>query len=209
MSISPPSDIVLDVARAADTSRAREATARLGAGAPVEGAFAATLSEAASAAGPADTTTQPDPSVPSGGTLSPDLPAPALPKAAANVAVSTAQAVTAKGPAQAAAPPPVYRDFEAMVLASLFQSAMPQDSGLFGSGTGGSVWSSVFVQEIGKAIAAKGGIGIAASLARDSRLNGSGSGGANASDHAAALALMTRLDLKSFGAGDTGSKLWE
>ena len=171
MSISPPSDIVLDVARAADATHVREAAARLGATAPVDGAFEATLA----------TEAKPPPRA---SAAPPPVPPPA------------AKASDAHGA------PAAYRDFEGMVLATLLESAMPQDSTLFGEGTGGSVWSSVFMQEVGKAIAANGGIGIAASLSHDPRL---GQVGASPDSHAA-LALLTRLDLNSFRT-DTG-KLW-
>ncbi len=132
LSISPPSDIVLDVARAADPAAMRAAAARLQP-APADGKFDAALAAAGLPRPGAATTLRPQPQIPS-------------------------------------QIPPAYRDFEAMVLANLFTSALPKDDGLFGAGSGGDMWKSVFVQEIGKSIAARGGVGIAAALARDPRL---------------------------------------
>jgi hypothetical protein len=157
MSISPPGDIILDVARAADPARLREAAQRLDPAKTAEaaGAFQASLAAAGKA-----------------------VPAPGP---------ATTPPVNPEGKDPTAA---AYRDFEAMVLANLFEVAMPRDSELFGSGTAGGVWSSLFVQEIGKAVASRGGIGIADALARDGALVAGAVPGGRSVDMAAISARL-------------------
>ena len=129
MSIEPPSDIVLDVARAADPARRAEATNRLVRLAGDGEGFAPTL------AGVAD---------PPAGAGKPAE----RPKAASSEAAKA------------------YREFEGMVLATFVESAFPESATAFGAGTAGSVWRSMFAQEM----AGSGGIGIADSLAASSLL---------------------------------------
>ena len=96
-----------------------------------------------------------------------------------------------------------------MVLSQLFQSMMAQDSTMFGEGTAGSVWSGLFVQEIGKAVAAKGGIGIAAALARDANLTGSAAGAAAMNSGGLdASALSSLADAQTAMTADANDALW-
>lgn len=66
-------------------------------------------------------------------------------------------------PARAAEVDAVAQDFEAVFIAEMFK---PMFAGLstdppFGGGRGEEVWRSLMVQEYGKAIAARGGLGLA------------------------------------------------
>lgn len=140
MSISPPSDIVLDVARAADPVRYREAAARLG--------------STSAAAGPEFQSA-----------LAAETPRSVTARPATTSATRTGVVAEPSTRADKA-----NRDFEAMVLANLLEAAMPDDSAaLFGEGTAGSVWKSMLVEQIAGQMARSGGIGIAAQLARGSQ----------------------------------------
>jgi len=133
MSIEPPSDIVLDVASAADPARRAEAANRLVRLAGDGEGFAPTLADVA------------------------DPPAGAGKPAERSKAASSEAAKA-------------YREFEGMVLATFVESAFPESATAFGAGTAGSVWRSMFAQEIGAEMAGSGGIGIADSLAASSLL---------------------------------------
>jgi Rod binding domain-containing protein len=139
MSINPPSDIVLDVARAADPTRYAEAAARLTrAAAPADG-FSTMMAQSSADAAPAG----------------------APPSSAA---MADATKPGAKPPARAEE---AYRGFEAMALSTMIEAAMPDESSvIFGKGTAGSVWKSMLAQQLGEQMAKAGGIGLAAQLAR-------------------------------------------
>ncbi len=162
MSISPPTDIVLDVARAADPARASEAAARLNRAKPGDAAAFARLVNDTSA------TSAASPSLPPGG------PAPA------------------KLPANSAK---AFQQFEAMTLATMIESAMPDDAtSAYGSGTAGSVWKSMMAEQLGKQMAAAGGIGLASMLERKAVANlGGDMTGAEAGSQARSL-IMTNLE---------------
>ena len=139
MAIQPPSDIVNDVARAADPARYQTATARLAAGAaPVDpGAF----DEALQAAAPAPA---------SGGF---DI------YAARNTLRNGTQA-SANDQAKRA-----YQQFESFVLQSFVESMMPKNAeDLFGKGNAGAIWKSMMAEQIAGQVAKAGGIGIADQL---------------------------------------------
>ena len=141
MSISPPSDIVLDVARAADPARYREAVARLGTTKPTE-PFSDTLTDVA-------------------------LREPAPPKPAAREAAATKTTDDPKARKTAE----TYRAFEAMTLATMLQSAMTSStSSFFGEGLAGDTWKSLMVEKIAEQMAKAGGVGIADTLARSATL---------------------------------------
>lgn len=55
-----------------------------------------------------------------------------------------------------------FQQFEAMVLGTMFQSMLPQDSAsIYGEGLSGDMWKSILAQHLGEVTAARGGIGIA------------------------------------------------
>ena len=140
MSINPATDIVLDVARAADPTRYKRAVAKLDATAPA--GFAEQL--AAEASKPAGS--------------------PAAP------AETVAQQVRKPGPKPSDAAPDkaaaAYRQFEAMALANMLEAAMPNDGSFFGKGVAGSTWKSMLLDQIASELAKHGGVGIAEQLAR-------------------------------------------
>ncbi len=145
MAISPISDIVLDVARAADPTRYRTAAARLGqlAGASAEQPMP--FEEALGNARPPGT-----------------LPGPPPMRMPFDPALALVQMrnVDAMRPAQP------YEQFEAFVLQTFVQSMLPRDSeALFGAGTAGEIWKSMLAESLGTQLARTGGIGIARMLA--------------------------------------------
>ena len=141
MSINPATDIVLDVARAADPARYRRAVARLDAtaGAGFTDSLAAEATAPAAAPQAAAETVAPQ-----------DVRKP-VPKASA--------AATDKAAA-------AYRQFEAMALSNMLEAAMPGDDNFFGKGVAGSTWKSMMIDQIASELAKHGGVGIASELAR-------------------------------------------
>lgn len=129
MAISPPGDLVLDVVRAADPAKVREAHRNL-----LEKGTAATSTAFDLAAG---------------------RPVGADVRAGDNGTV-----------------PQSYRDFEAMVLQTFIKSMLPEDAtNTFGEGTAGDMWKGMMAEQLGRALADGGGIGIARQLAEDARRN--------------------------------------
>ncbi len=142
MSINPATDIVLDVARAADPARYKQAVARLD---PAAGAGFADQLAAEAAAPP----------------RAPEVRTEAVVQQAAGKPPPKAgNAATDKAAA-------AYRQFEAMALANMLEAAMPGDNdGFFGKGVAGSTWKSMMFDQIATELAKHGGIGIADELAR-------------------------------------------
>lgn len=136
MSITPPSDIVMDVARAADPARYQEAAAKLSQpGDPA--AFAAATAEAARDAGYGLH----------------------MPIDARGALTSLKNETTLQG----AADP--YRKFEGQVLAQFIETMLPDKSeSVYGKGNTGSLWKSMLAEQVGQQIAKSGGIGIARML---------------------------------------------
>jgi flagellar protein FlgJ len=139
MSINPATDIVLDVARAADPARYRRAAAKL---------------DATDGSGFADTLAAAEASVPAGPpvTVPPPQHAPVV-----------ARHEGGAGTGRAA---DTYRQFEAMALANMLESAMPSSENFFGKGVAGDTWKSMLIDQIATQMAKRGGVGIADELAR-------------------------------------------
>ena len=141
MAISPPSDLLLDVARAADPAKVREATAKLARlaadpSAPNEGfgkALAAAKVTGASA--PATTTT-----------MSP------IPTGAGSL----------RGTAQPKAD--TYKKFEAVLLQNFVESMLPKDDESFGDAASAGIYRSMMAEQLANQIANAGGIGIAKAI---------------------------------------------
>ncbi|MBE7201482.1 MAG: rod-binding protein [Parafilimonas terrae] len=133
MSISPPSDIVLDVAQAADPTRLQAATAKLGraaAGLPATDSFFESLSSAA--------------------------------KQRSRVGASTGSTLpfASSGPGRATALSP-YQKFEAVVLQNFVQNVLPKDEGLFGDAASADITRSLLAEQVANQIAKSGKLGIA------------------------------------------------
>ncbi len=151
LAITPASDIVLDVARAADPSKYQAAAARLarmgGSAAETQTADAPDWAASLEAAD---------------GTASRGAPRYTQP-----AAVPSRPVITTAGPAARIKADP-FKQFEAFVLQNFIQLMLPkQAESVFGSGTSGEIWKSMLADKLGSQIAAKGGIGIAARLAKD------------------------------------------
>jgi len=149
MSISPPSDIVLDVARAANPEKMLAATERLvrfaGNRGPDASAFASLVEGA-------------------GRGRAPERP---FDPATAMVTLRNRQTLAAGGLRDTLSPMRPYQKFEAFVLQSFVEAMLPKDAqSVFGSGTAGDVWKGMLAEKIGAEIAQSGGIGIAEQLAR-------------------------------------------
>lgn len=70
--------------------------------------------------------------------------------------------VSAPAPKAAAARMPEhYVQFEAMVLQSFLQTMLPEENAFYGEGLSGDMWRGLLAQELGEAVARRGGIGIA------------------------------------------------
>ena len=138
MAINPISDIVLEVARAADPASLRIATSRLQALA--EGAPADFETAIARKAAP------------------PTLHLP-FDAAGSLVHLRNNHALTAE-----TADP--YQKFEAYLLQTFIESMLPQgESALYGAGTAGEIWKSMLTEGVATQLARAGGIGIANMLA--------------------------------------------
>lgn len=148
MAISPPSDLVMDVVRAADPADVQEAQARLKAN---RAAFQAnSLAENGDGFAAAV-------SVLNGSDGSTGL---------GDIANRVEQKKI----------PETYRKFEAMVLQNFVKSMLPAESeNVFGKGTAGEIWKGMMAEQIGEVLAKGGGIGIADQMAADAtdRVNAS------------------------------------
>lgn len=140
MAISPPSDIVLDVARAADPARLQVAFDRLQRmGSGVAGSqFAAAVDEAT-----------PTGSIP--GLAGARDKFASLAPAKLDSAAGTVPSRSTK----------TLQQFEAQVISTFIEQMMPEaTANTFGSGTAGGVWRSMLSEQIANQIARAGGLGI-------------------------------------------------
>ena len=143
MPLDPPSDVVLEVLKAADPTRAAAATQRLnalaaGGPAPTED-FAATLAQTAPPASPA--------------------PAPVADLANARSRFVDAAFVANDKAAKAQV------DFEAVLLDGFVKEMLPKDgSSVFGQGLSGDMWKSMLADQVARQIAKSGSLGIARRL---------------------------------------------
>lgn len=142
MSIRPPSDIVLDVARAADPTQYAEASRRLGRAGPVDAlAFDAVLDRTGFGSRPRHLTD-------GAGELSVRRTNAALLAGNDNVAAGRKD--------------DVYSRFEAMALTAFVESMLPATGdAVFGAGTSGRIWKGMLAEKIAAQMAEAGGIGIA------------------------------------------------
>lgn len=146
MAISPPSDIVFDVAKAASPLGYAEAVARLrrGGGADME-AGGAGFERAF------DGMVRSEPRVLSDGH--------------AGLTARANNQVLFGSAGRPDAQDLTYRNFEAMALSTFVETMLPGDAeSVFGSGTAGNVWRSMLAEQVAGEIAKAGGIGIADSL---------------------------------------------
>jgi flagellar protein FlgJ len=139
MAISIPSDLVLDVARAADPSRVAQASASLNAGVPVSA-----VSQDMASAGA--TTQKP---------FSSFVPENVL----FQKSTSIRQAIS---PEKKAA-----NDLETLLLQQMLESMLPKENGAaFGQGTAGAVWRSMMAEQMARQLSTSGEINLSNILAR-------------------------------------------
>ena len=136
MSIAPPSDIILDVAQAADPQRLQAATSKLAklasGSATVPDDFATLLTQA--------------------GGLPPSTPAAPVLRDS-TLATTSATVVTA--------PASPYRKFEAVLLQSFVQEMLPKDEQLFGDAASADISRSMMAEQLANQLAKSDKIGIA------------------------------------------------
>jgi peptidoglycan hydrolase FlgJ len=145
LAISPPSDIILDVAKAADPLQYRAAVEKLARLSDVEASATASFDALLGSFSPesAATSDVADP-------LRADLRSHLAP-------IQSGGAETAETKAKAP-----YRQFESFVLQTFIQQMLPKDaSHVFGEGLAGSFWSSMLAEQIAGQMSKAGGIGIA------------------------------------------------
>ncbi len=155
MSIKPPSDLILDVVKAADPNKAQAIALRLkqvgGPGNTDTLQFADALEQ----------TEPPAAAALAGGSPLSGMTAGSLSNATALSASSSS------GRAGEA-----HRRFEAMVLSNFVESMLPKSNAtLFGAGTAGQVWRSMLAERIANEVAQAGGIGLAERLGTERTRN--------------------------------------
>ena len=192
MPIDPPSDVVLEVLKAADPARAAATTQRLnalaGAGPAETGDFAQTLAQTA-------------------------RPAPPAAAPVAGLADARSRFVDA-GFAASDKAAKAQVDFEAMLLNGFVNEMLPKDgSATFGQGLAGDMWKSMLADQVARQIAKSGALGIGKrlfaahplsasdSLERASRLDAAGA-------RDAAQMSANALSLPSGGAYADGAFLF-
>jgi peptidoglycan hydrolase FlgJ len=135
MAISPPSDILSEVARAADPTRHQAATQSLLQGAsPLGGpSFEDTVREVS-----------------------------ARPMSSGADIYQIRNSLRSDSQSAAAKAKKTNQEFEAFVLQTFIESMLPKDAeNTFGKGNAGSIWKSMMAEQIGAQVARAGGIGIA------------------------------------------------
>ncbi|NTF40931.1 rod-binding protein [Rhizobium sp. AC27/96] len=178
MAISPPSDLVLDVVKAANPADVEVAQAKLAAN---KAAFAATsLAENGSGFGAAFS---------------------ALNSAATQAGLANAN--THSSPTKV---PQVYRKFEAMMMQNFVKNMLPSSETLYGKGSAGEIWKGMMAEQLGNTIAKNGGVGIAEKMYQEQvtkmRNTGAINSATNENDKKMALSAVTDFQRKTLAATD-------
>ncbi|MDX7950356.1 rod-binding protein [Lichenihabitans sp. Uapishka_5] len=137
MSIAPPSDIVLDVAQAADPTRVQAAAAKL-------------ASMAGTAASDID--------------FASVLQARSRPILNGSDQASRQAPEITRGHQMHAAPGSTYQKFEAVVLQNFIQEVLPKNTELFGDAFSGDAYRSMLAEQIAAQVAKSGRLGIAQTI---------------------------------------------
>jgi peptidoglycan hydrolase FlgJ len=179
VAISPPSDLVLDVLKAADPVDVQAAQAKLQAN---KAAFAAnSLAEAGN--GFASTV---------------DI----LNKAGTQSGLGNAHTHVKSGKVPAA-----YQKFEAMVLQNFVKNMLPTSDTLYGKGNAGEIWKGMMAEQLGNTLAKDGGVGIAEKMYHEQLQKTRGTGVANVTtnenDRKMALSAVTDFERKTLGTTST------
>ncbi len=182
MAISPPSDLVLDVVRAADPIDVQAAQARLKTS---RAAFAATsLAEKGAGFGAAV-----------------DI----LNSASTNAGLGR---VDMKGSGEV---PKIYKQFEASVLQNFVKNMLPSESEeVYGKGNAGEIWKSMLAEQIGNTMAEGKGIGIAEQMYSKSLAAHRGQDQAAVvntdDDRRLAMNMVTDLERRTLGISSTDNQ---
>ncbi|MBB4567296.1 rod-binding protein [Rhizobium leucaenae] len=179
MAISPPSDLVLDVVKAANPADVQAAQEKLAAN---RAAFAAT-SLAENGNGFASTVS-------------------ALDSAATKAGLSNANTHTASTKV-----PQAYHKFEAMVLQNFVKNMLPNSETLYGKGSAGEIWKGMMAEQLGNTLAKNGGVGIAEQMYKEQvdkmRNTGAVNAATNENDKKMALSAITDFQRKTLAAAET------
>lgn len=181
MAISPPSDLVLDVVRAANPADVEAAQAKLAAN---KAAFAATsLAENGDGFG---------------ATVN-----------AYNNAATQAGLGNAKTHAAPTKVPQVYRKFEAMMMQNFVKNMLPSSETLYGKGAAGEIWKGMMAEQLGDTLAKSGGVGIAEKMYQEQvtkmRNTGAINSATNENDKKMALSAVTDFQRKTLAATDANN----
>lgn len=143
-------DIIMGVARAADTAKLREAASR--------------LERLSGQAGSVANVGAPSPGTPTTEAL---LAWPAEVRVAdANASRPSTSPLPAQTTDRSGTTPDAYVQFEALLLQNTVEAMMPKDSeAMFGSGTAGMIWKSMLAEKVAAEIARTGTLGIAKQIA--------------------------------------------
>lgn len=143
--IRPPSDLVMDVVRAADPARAAAVSQRL-----------AQAGEAAGAAATGSFDAQ-------------------MRLAAARPLVAAAPPAAAKLDSKLDSKAQVGRGLEELMMRNLLEEALPKDAqSVYGSGSAGSIWRSFFAEHLAHALSQSGRVGLAPKLVANAAANAGG-----------------------------------
>jgi Rod binding protein. len=178
VAISPPSDLVLDVVRAADPNAVQEAQAKLKAN---KAAFAASsLAETGKGFGAAMNI---------------------IDQSATRAGLGNAEA-----PKKLAEMPDEYRKFEATILQNFINTMLPKETEeVYGKGSAGEFWKSMMAEKIAEEMSQRGGVGIAEQMyaqalnraANKSELNAT----TNETDRSRAMSMVTDFERQVLGVG--------
>ena len=195
MAISPPSDLVLDVVRAADPQAVQAAQQKLSAN---RAAFAATsLAEAGQGFGAAvDATRRAERFVAAEGT---------------RTAAQSAGLGNVTAHMKSSDIPKPYKDFEAVFLQNFVKTMLPQDSEeIYGKGSAGEIWKSMQAEQFANARAAGDGVGVAQQLYAQALQRAEGRGEIHAStdenDRKVAIGMITDFERRTLGVSGTEEK---
>jgi len=183
LAISPPSDLVLDVVRAADPVEVQAAQEKLKAN---QAAFAAnSLAEAGN-----------------GFTSAVDV----LDRATGKTGLGDTKNRSVKTEEI----PETYRKFEAMVLQNFIKNMLPSESEeVYGKGATGDIWKGMMAEQLGNEIAKGQGIGVAKELYQDALRKQEGkvvNASADQDDRNVAMSMIDEFQRKTFGTPTADSK---
>jgi Rod binding domain-containing protein len=182
VAISPPSDLVLDVVKAADPMQVQAAQEKLKAN---RAAFAAT-SLAENGDGFSSTVDVLDRIGPKTGLGD------------------------AKNRTKVEEVPETYRKFEAMVLQNFVKSMLPNDAeNIFGKGATGDIWKGMMAEQLGNVMSEGGGIGIAKQMYSEQLRRQEGrivNAATDEDDRKTALGMIDEFQRRTFGTPTAESK---